>query len=261
MKKNVLSQLRRSTLGTAPNFYSQEYTRVIDQGVTQTIPFTETILKQVQYTTSTTATYTISTVTNSTIGDGITLSTDTSIPGSDQVKVYYGGRLLNKSGIYYQDTSLSYDNPQYDLIGTVATTDDLPSTTIKGVAYHVTSTNQVWVYSNSLAFGAVNGYVYTGLNYMEPEFTINPVTRKITLNIQDGVGDNIKLVIVKREFSDSDLWNNGISLLDSDTVPAKFLQSRPSELPDNYYYGGNPELTIETGFPLTDTDNRPLQGS
>lgn len=261
MKKNVLSQLRRSTLGTAPNFYSQEYTRVIDQGVTQTIPFTETTLKQVQYTTSTTATYVISTVTNTTIGDGITLSADLTVPAADQVKVYYGGRLLNKSGMYYQDTSLSYDNPQCDILGTVATPEDLPSTTIKGVAYHVTSTNQVWVYTGSLAASEVNGYVYTGLNYMEPEFTIDPVTRKITLNIQDGVGDNIKLVIVKREFSNSDLWNSGVSLLDSDTAPAKFLQSRPSELPDNYYYGGNPELIIETGFPLTDTDNRPLQGS
>ena len=261
MKKNVLSQLRRSTLGTAPSFYSDVYTRVIDQGVTQTIPFTETTLKQVQYTTSTTATYVISTVTNSTIGDGIKLSADLTVPAVDQVKVYYGGRLLNKAGMYYQDISLSYDSPQCDIVGKVAVPEDMPLTTIKGTAYHVTSTNQVWVYTGSLASEEVNGYVYTGLNYMEPEFTINPVTRKITLNIQDGVGDNIKLVIVKREFSDSDLWNDGVSLLDSDTAPAKFLQSQPSELPDNYYYGGNPELTIETGFPLTDTDNHPLQGS
>jgi hypothetical protein len=331
MKKNVLSQLRRSTLGTAPSFYSDVYTRVIDQGVIQTIPFTETIHKQVQYTTSTSTAYIISTVTNTTIGDGIKLSADLTVPATDQVKVYYGGRLLNKAGMYYQDISLSYDSPQCDIVGKVATPEDMPLSNIKGTAYHVTSTNQVWVYTGSLASEEVNGYVYTGLNYMEPEFTITigprynykelamqyaidalkmsvgllPVdlaydltgsgtvdiadavaynkivvnlplgftpsetsnyndlmnVQQITLNIQDGVGDNIKLVIVKREFSDSDLWNDGVSLLDSDTAPAKFLQSRPSELPNNYYYGGNPDLTIETGFPLTDTDNYPLQGS
>jgi predicted molibdopterin-dependent oxidoreductase YjgC len=110
VKGNKLTQLRRSTLGTSPAFYSDVYTRVIDQGTSQTMPFAESILKQTRYTTSTNTVYSISTVTTSTgviTGDGISLST--TISGSDQISVYYGGRLLNKVGTYKHNTAISYD--------------------------------------------------------------------------------------------------------------------------------------------------------
>ena len=256
---NVLSQLRRSTLGTAPKFYSEIYTDVIDQGTFQTIPFGETILTQNIYTTSTTATYTISTVTNAG-SDGIILSKDETVAAADQVQVYYGGRLLNKTGIYYQDLTVAYDNPTYTIVGTQSTATSFPSTTVLGTAYLVTATNQVWIYQNSNHTTSVNGYVYSGLNYLPPEFSINTSTQEITLNIQEGVGDNIKLAIVKKQLSETALWNNGISLLNSTTVPAKFLQEQPAKLPDNYYYGGDPDIIIESGFVLTDNNNEPLEG-
>ena len=64
------------------------------------------------------------------------------------------------------------------------------------------------------------------------------------------------------------MWNDinandpgfAISLLDSQSLPAKFLQERPAELPDKYYYGGSLTLTTSAGAPLTDIDNNPLQG-
>ena len=257
---NTLSQLRRSTLGTSPKFYSDIYTEVIDHGIYQTIPFSEQIYTQIHYTTSTTTTYTISTVTTTATGYGITLSTSTvDIPAVDQVQVYYGGRLLNKSGIYYQDVTVAYDNPLYTISGTTSTSLSFPTTTILGTAYLVTSTNQVWVYQESLSADAVNGYVYSGLKYLPPEFSINTSTQQITLNIQEGIGDNIKLVVVKKQFADSTLWNNGISILDSDTVQAKFLQQGPAKLPTSYYIQ-DPNLTNEAGSVLTDQNNNPIEG-
>jgi hypothetical protein len=261
MKGNKLTQLRRSTLGTSPAFYSDVYTKVIDQGNSQTMPFVESILKQTQYTTSTNKVYNINTVTTSTgviTGDGISLST--TISGSDQISVYYGGRLLNKVGTYKHNTTISYDSQPANILGTVSIIDNLPLTTSLNDAYCVTSTNQVWVYTNSIESDAVNGYVYRGLNYIPPEFTVNTSLNQITLNIEEGLGDNIKLVIIKKQFANTALWNNGISLLDSTTIPAQFLQAHPAELPDNYYYGGNNVLITETGFALTDNNNKPLQG-
>jgi len=336
---NVLSQLRRATLGTSPKTYSDIYTVVIDQSPSQTIPFNEHIYTQTLYTTSTTATYTILTATSTSTGDGITLSSG--IPAMDQIQVYYGGYQLNKVGTYYQDTTRSYDSPKFNIAGFTSTEAVLPSITVINTAYVVTSTNQVWIYTNSISADAINGYTYTGLNYLPPEFSItatqitvgaiavdvlgaqppngsgwvlsqntatqqiaagwtlidangakypiisaghnslfngwgfglaqaatiawpltfvSPVSQQITLNTLQGVGDNIKLVIIKKEFSDTTLWNNGISLLDSTTEQAKFIQARPAVLPNSYYGGGDPDITIETGFVLTDQNNNPIEG-
>jgi len=260
MVNNTLGQLRRGTLGTSPKTYSDIYTEVIDQSPSQTIPFSENIYQQTLYTTSTTATYTILTTANTLTGDGITLSLDTTIPAVDQIQVYYGGYLLNKVGTFYQDTTISYDSPEFKLFGSTSSQSLLPSTTLLNTAYIVTSTNQVWVYTNSLSTDSINGYTYTGLNYLPPEFSINTATQQITLNTLQGVGDNIKLVIIKKEFSDTALWNNGISLLDSTTEAAKFIQAKPSMLPNSYYSGGDPDITIETGFVLTDQNNNPIEG-
>jgi hypothetical protein len=344
---NVLSQLRRATLGTSPKFYSEMYTKVIDQSPDQTIPFAETILKQVQFTTSTSSVYTLSLTTSTVdlpystsnvVSDGIVLSTSTT--AVDQVQVYYGGRLLNKSGTYHHDIIKSYDSPEFKLIGSVESVSSLPDTTGVGHAYIVTSTNQVWVYTRSLSEAANNGYEYTGLKYLPPEFSIDitvptvpvimdvnggappsgsgwvlqettatmqiqpgwimqdangykntviysghnvlfngwgvgfanhititwpltfigPALQQITLNIQEGVRDNIKLVVIKKQVKPAELWNNGISLLSSNSAPAEFLRAKPAELPDMYYYGGDPTLTTGAGFALTDDNNDPLEG-
>jgi hypothetical protein len=101
-----------------------------------------------------------------------------------------------------------------------------------------------------------------------------PADQRLVLNIANGVDDRIKLTLVKKGFDRSTEWNGialpltdpnkTVSLMDSTTLPAKFLQERPAELPDKYYYGGDRiarsvnTLTTENGSPLLDENNNPL---
>lgn len=178
---NVLKNIRRSTIGTGPAEFLQAGTKVIDQGVSQTVPYDDCYYKQVILTSSSTSTYSISAISTVTTGittsnvflsDGIMLSTTSTVNPVDQIEVYYGGRKLRKAGTYYHDISISYDSPAANVIGFTSTTALLPLTTEINTAYVVTSTNQVWVYTGSVEKSAVNGYVYKGLNYLNPEFSV-----------------------------------------------------------------------------------------
>lgn len=279
---NVLKQLRRSTLGTSPSFYSEENTKVIDQSYDQTVPFSEEIYRQYHITSSTvslstytfvinTATFVTNTGTQDQItSNGITLSTDRSIRAVDQVLVYYGGRRLRKDGIYVHDTKMSYDSPEFTLKGTTSTALGLPNPVLVDVAigdaYIVAENNQIWVYSEAVDVESVNGFVYKGLRYLPPEFYINTATQALTLNIAEGITSNIKVEISKKQVLRSSVWNDEITtsttvtLMDSTTVPARFLQVKPAELPDRYYYGGDVALVNDSGFTLTDGDGEPLEG-
>ena len=259
---NVLTTLRRATLGTSPSFYSAVNTRVIDQSPDQTIPFKENIYRQTILTSASTNTYFVSSssyVLNTGTyhqfnNNGITLpneiiSTNNLNDAVNYIDVSYGGRRLSKVGTFHQDIMLSYDSPRFHLSGTVPTSDLLPITSTIGDGYIVTATNQVWVYEASVSTDASNGYVYRGLNYIEPEFTVATITNSsfsITLNIPEGVSEGVRLDVVTRNFAQNTVWNDTISatetktIMDSTTVQAKFLQARPAELPDRYYYGGDP---------------------
>jgi len=321
---NVLKQLRRSTLGTSPSFYLPAGTKLIDQSPEQTVPFVDRYYKQVVLTSSTTATYSISTIdivtTTTVAGDqvisnGIILSTTSTVNPVDQIEVYYGGRKLRKTSSYQHDSTISFDSPEANIVGFTSTVVSLPTTDILNTAYVVTATNQVWVYTNSIEQDAFNGYVYKGLNYLEPEFSVTvsidtstaysyavtatqmrvgliPIdlaydidgdgqillgdalkyfqiaaniyqdginensnygtllTQRITLNIADGVQDNVRLTIVKRGFEKDNIWNDQVSrsntksLLESTTLPARFLQAKLAELPDVNYYGEG--VTLDT---------------
>ena len=288
---NVLSQLRRSTMGTSPAFYCEENSKVIDQGTKQTVPFKEELLIQTTLTNTLTNTYKIfphnhkfrktfitdPITTSSFVNDGITLLTGSyniqnsngvwtsgTIPLTDQIAVYYGGRLLNKVGTYYHDINEFYDSPIANLTTqTVMTKTSLPITSSIGTSYIVEDTNEVWTYYNSKAVSSFKGYEYRGLKYIPPEFNIDPITQEITLNILEGVGDGIKLSFVKRK---SSVWNTTAtftltySLMTSETVQARFLQQSPAELPDKYYYGGDPALEEDSGIDIIDDDGKPLEG-
>jgi hypothetical protein len=259
---NVLSTLRRATLGTSPSFYSNVNTKVIDQSPDQTIPYKENIYRQTILTSTATNTYSISSssyiINTGTYhqfnNNGIVLpaeiiSSNNTVDAVNYIDVTYGGRRLNKAGTFLQDITLSYDSPRFVLVGTTSSADLLPATSTVGDGYIVTATNQVWVYEESSSTDASNGYVYRGLNYIEPEFTITTITNSsfsIALNIPKGVGEGVRLDVVTRSFARSTVWNDTISitetkpLMDSNTVQAKFLQAKPAELPDRYYYGGDP---------------------
>jgi len=370
VSNNVLSQLRRGTLGTAPKNHSQIYTKVIDQGVGQTVPYAESIRRQTYINIGTTNTYVITTTNTTTyydtqivvlssgtgaviksdtpydnlievytqvnygtvtistatgdfnpldltpyatgsgtieidippqpndagyvvqtwfIGqgdpgasvpyvfrnDGMTIQTDpvdTGIPlrAEDQIAVYYGGRVLNKNGTFQQDLDRAYDSsPVPSTTATVATLIDLPPTKVVGTAYITTDTNQVWVYTRSNRYDSYLGYEYQGLNYVPPEFTLDPVTQQLTLNIPEALESHlpVRVDIVKRDYVALTEWNdpdpmnlgNTLSLMQSTSTQAKFLRNQPAELPDAYYYGGDPDLTDTSGFALTLPDGNPLE--
>jgi len=211
---NVLQQLRRSTLGTGPAFYSQTGTSVIDQSPLQTIPYQDIINIQ-HFKTSNTNSYTISTSALSkeesptNFGDGITLSTLTN--AIDQVSVFYGGRQLRKSNLVVQDISKSYNN-----------TDNSSVT-------------------------------------LAPEFIIDTSTQKIILNIEEGIISDLKLTVVQKL---GQLWTTDEQSIigNTSTNIAKFINDRYSELPDIYYYGGDPILVDTDYFPIVEDDEDPLEG-
>ena len=117
---NILSNIKRATLGTgAKEFYSIG-TWVIDQGISQNIPFTEDIR--------------VETFTTSTSIRQVNTSTFYFVNNNnlhDQVEVYYGNRLLQKptsSPTFIQDTTNYYDpvnmttrNPDFIITGTITT--------------------------------------------------------------------------------------------------------------------------------------------
>jgi hypothetical protein len=260
---NTLRKLRRGTLGTSPSLYSEINTKVIDQSPVQTIPYSDVINKQVIYTTSSINTYVLSTVTTGVSCQSIKFSGTNNQDAVNQILVFYGGRQLAKVGTFVQDTEISYDNVPMSTPVTLNSVSEFPDNASIGDSYIVEDTNQVWIYENSTEKSAVNGFMYRGLHYKEPEFLVNTTNNSITLNIDGGVQDNIELLVVQKSYSINTEWNNtGTSLLQSTTLPAKFLQDRPSEIPDKWYYGsdGDGYLIIESREKLTDLDGNPLRG-
>jgi hypothetical protein len=140
--------------------------------------------------------------------------------------------------------------------------------TIDGNEYIITSVGH-----NTMFNGWGIGFAEE-INVSWPMTFYLPADQKLMLNIANGIDNGIKLTIVKKSFDKSTEWNSNasnlaysdktISLMDSTTLPAKFLQERPSELPDKYYYGGDRiarsvnTLTTENGSPLLDENNNPL---
>jgi hypothetical protein len=221
---NVLSGLRRSTLGTGPAKFSDIGTEVIDQSIRQNIPTTDYSLIQ-HIPSSNTTTYIISASTGTSTflintsthaGDGIVLSTLAN--AVDQVEVYYGGRQLRKSSMIVHDKSRSYYT------------------------------------SSSIKVDGVNTSSY---EILQPEFTITG-TSTLVLNIAEEITTGTRITVVKRE---AEFWTDSAStsLLFSTGTQANFLRSRPAELPDIYFYGGE-KVLIENSIALTDENGEPLEG-
>ena len=151
---NLLSQLRRSTLGTGPKSVAVAGTKVIDQSFYQDIPATvETMLVQ---TTSTTATtYMISQVGNSVIGDGISFVQG--VDAVDQVSVYYGGRQLRKSPLSYHNKAISYD-PTVDSVS-ILPPEFTITTATNTLVLNISDTNGI---DTTIKIVQKKGHVWTG---------------------------------------------------------------------------------------------------
>ena len=217
---NVLSQLRRSTLGTGPAFYSDVGTKVIDQSIKQTINTVEYKLEQMISATGTN-TYTIFASTGSFesnyAGNGISLIAG--VNAVDQVEVYYGGRRLRKTPLKFHYTDRAYD-----------------------------TTSSVYV----------NGITTSSYEILPPEFSITTSTQQITLNIDEEIIAGTRISIVQKK--GKVWTTSSESLLTSNIQQAEFLRARPSELPDSYYYGGELQITDLNYDPLTDDSGNPLEG-
>jgi hypothetical protein len=109
---NILSRLRRATLGTGARDFYPAGTTVIDQGMTQNIPFSEPVFREQIITTNDTV-YAISDI-----------DFETGITPHDQIQVFYGGKLLRKPTpdtvkLWSHDFSLAYDSGQNNSISEV----------------------------------------------------------------------------------------------------------------------------------------------
>lgn len=231
-RDNTLSNLRRSTLGTAPATYSEIGTKLIDQSSQQKVPYTDVIKRQKHITSSTTGAYVLNTVTNTyntytfiistatytvstgTIwesgGDGITLVTDAD--PTNQLYVRYGGRPLRKNDIQVHDSTKAYDTTSTSLV-------TIPA------EFSV-------IYNSSQ-------------NRFELNLNIADFTPGVRIDIEQRTGV---------------IWQGSESLLVADTPQAEFLRQKTSALPDVYYYGGDPTLVDDTNFELTDDDDTPIEG-
>ena len=151
---NVLSQLRRSTLGTGPAFYSQPGTSVIDLSIQQTIPYVESTFIQRLLTTNST-TYAISTITSTSTGDGIVITPG--IRAADQLTVYYGGRQLRKNAVSIHDINLAYDttNDSLNVVAPEFTINTATQLLTLNISESITTGTQITIVQKK-------GYVWTG---------------------------------------------------------------------------------------------------
>jgi hypothetical protein len=120
-----------------------------------------------------------------------------SVNTQDQVVVLYGGRVLNKNSYITHDYSMAYDSNEHN-----SDIENPPEFTI---------TKEL----------AGDGYVLNlGFN---PNNNVKVRMAKLTGSIwyENGV----------------DTASNGVSLLETNTIPARFLLERQSGLPDKYQYG------------------------
>ena len=113
--------------------------------------------------------------------------------------------------------------------------------------------SSVEIHDSSLSFDNTS----TSLVTLDPEFSINTLTNELQLNISNGVVSGLELKIVQKI---GQVWTGTESLLTSDAIQAKFLRAKGAELPDIYYYGGDPVLLEESYLPITNDNDEPLEG-
>ena len=232
IQHNVLRQLRRGTLGTSPRDIHYAGTLVVDQGSLQTIPYQEKIEK-VTTTTTTSTQYDYQIVFETTSSDGTLVTSgilfNTSTSFTDQVEVFYQGRPLLKPTTVENHGIITYrhnSDVAYDSVSTLTTTSNVDV-------------------------------------YVPHDFTINTVTRVLTLNSATvEVVPGGRLEVIKR--SGITWYDSNDTLVNNTTPQARFISKESAVLPrylssstyivkDITWYNENNEV-------ITDENNRPLEG-
>jgi hypothetical protein len=299
-----LQDLRRGTLGTSPAFYVDEGTKVIDQGIMQTIPYYESTYFYSTITT-TASTYTIPFYKGNATAysmpyyqntSGITLNTSTAVSPTDQVNVSFGGYRLKKSSYekYYEKINDTITIPaefSVEIITqTISTTTNLTSTSVyvSGLLFDevfrvdyllTTATNTINYTSSTVITNSTvtstgvlgNSTVTWSTVYSESSgtyfkfdylplgvtstVTFTLVYQHLTLNIRDRLVPGVHLYLTKKEGYS---WSSNESLLTSNDTRSAFVRAQEAELPDVYYYGGDPRLLDQNSIPLTDENGETL---
>jgi hypothetical protein len=230
---NVLGDLRRSTMGTGPANYSEIGTKLIDRTPQQRMPYADTIKVQKHITTSST--------------DDFVLNTVSAGNNTYTVKISTSSYVIN-TGTLFESTGTGM---------TLAAIDGLSNQLTVKYGGRVLRKNTGTVHNPDLSYDSTAESVYT----IPPEFTVvyNSGTGDYEVNI---TVDDFRLgTRIDIEQKTGSVWQTpGDSILISDTIQAEFLRAKTTNLPDSYYYGGNPVLTDDTNFELTDEDNNPLEG-
>ena len=270
---NSLKQITRATMGTGINGELPMGTKVVDQGTGQEFLTSEGIDIQYHYTTGTTSSYVIGIVdtevavpnTTATVSSkGITLNTDLSL--IDQVDVYLGGRQLRKTAQYYHDTTVVLDNvPMENIKDSVSSATDLLSIYADvGDSYIENSTGKIFTYTRTRKDdNDVPGWVYSGMTYLEPEYSVVVTATTQIIHLNNSVESNLELAIVYKtaeynDFNDVVTTGTTLSLWDSTSTVALFLKAEPTELPPAPL---DSLLKNDQGQPLTDENGEFLRGN
>lgn len=233
-------------MGTGPATFSEVGTKVVDQSPQQYILSQDAVYKQYHITSDVVSPHVLNTVTNSnntytfvisavdfvvntgTVyqsgGNGIVLSTDTSIL-SNGVTLPTNQLIVKYGGRPLRKTTMQLHN--------VSTSYDSTPESLMTLLPEF-----------SVTYNTLTG------NH-ELNLTVADFAYGIQLDIEQKVGHVWEDIV-----NDT----TTLSLLDSTSTQAKFLTARPAVLPDVDYYGGNPVLTDDNNFELTDDNNNPIEG-
>lgn len=223
---------------------------------------------------------------------GITLNTSSIISATDQVNVFYGGNPLKKSSYekYYEKINDNLTIPaefSVDIINTltqISTTSSSATIFISGLLSNevfkasfllttATNTTSYWT-SSTVVYNSTSsstGYIGTSSVIWSTMYDINSGTmfrfdnlygtgvastltisllyQHLSLNIRDRLVSGVHLYLTKKE---GYTWAGNESMLTSNDSRSTFIREQEAELPDVYYYGGDPRLLDQNNVPLTD---------
>ena len=157
---------------------------------------------------------------------------------------------LNRSQVVYASTTACVRVTSVNTLSQVTGVEVLSTAT--GVYNYITTSS---VYTNNLS--TVTNGIGLELNIDWRLFDVNVTNRGSGYFGQPSV---MILTTPTIPTSATLISLQGESLLTSNSLQAQFLRDAQAELPNTYYYGGDPALSEITNTPLTNDDGSPLEG-
>ena len=133
-----------------------------------------------------------------------------------------------------------------------------------GDSYIENSTGKIFTYTRTRKDdNDVPGWVYSGMTYLEPEYSVVVTATTQIIHLNNSVESNLELAIVYKtaeynDFNDVVTTGTTLSLWDSTSTVALFLKAEPTELPPAPL---DSLLKNDQGQPLTDENGEFLRGN